>query len=141
MIWQGFDISDLEAQVIAIVDGIELDARQILEDLATEAVDEMYAILLAARTATGDYREASGKGVAGRVNTGQMARDIKAALETGMDGSAVLTWGWIDNLEDYYIYQEQGTGRIGAMSALQGSFTKTREKFFERLRDIGLEVS
>jgi len=70
--WQGFDIKDLEHEIHAIIDQIEVDARQVLDDIAREVVDEMYSILIAARTATGDLREAAGQGIAGRVDTGSM---------------------------------------------------------------------
>lgn len=138
--WQGFDIKDLEHEIHAIIDQIEVDARQILDDIAREVVDEMYSILIAARTATGDRREAAGQGIAGRVDTGSMARDIKAALESDIDGAVVLTWGWVDHFEEYYLLQEYGTNKIRAMSALQQSYIKGRERLHERLQAMGLEV-
>ena len=139
--WQGFDIKALEHEIHAVIDRIEVDVRQILDDIAREVVDEMYSILIAARTATGDRREAAGQGIAGRVDTGSMARDIKAALESNMDGAVVLTWGWVNHVEDYYLAQEYGTNKIKAMSALQQSYVKGRERLHERLQDLGLEVS
>jgi hypothetical protein len=141
MLWQGFDISDLEHAVVAIFEDIEADARQILDDISRQAVDDMYRILVNATTDTGRDREARGEGIAGRVDTGSMARDIHAALDADLDGGIVLEWGWTQNVEDYYLWQEGGTRKIGAMSALQGSYIKAREELRSRLRDMGLEVN
>lgn len=142
MTWQGFDIDGLQLDIRAWADKIELDARQILDDIVREAVDDMYQILLNAVTDTGLRRAAAGEGagVAGRVDTGQMARDIKAALDADLDGAIVAEWGWIDNVENYYVFQEYGNQYIKAMSALQGSYMKAREKLRQRLADMGLEV-
>jgi hypothetical protein len=160
LLWAGQTFDQMAYGIIALFEEIEVEARQILDDISRECVDDMYRILLAARTKTGNDREAAGQGIAGRVDTGQMSRDIKAALDAGLDGGVVLTWGWIANVEDYYLYQEYGTAPrapkvseatgqevdnghpgIKAMSALQQSYTKAREKFRQRLQDLGLEVT
>lgn len=139
--WKGFDISKLEYAALAIVDGIELDARQIIEEITNDALEEMVRIMEAATTKTGEKRAAERGGHPGRVDTAQMAADIRYAIETGLDGSVVGTWGWTQNVEDYYVIQEYGTGKIKAMSALQGSFVKAKEELRRRLGDLGLEVS
>lgn len=139
--WKGFDLKELEYAIAAEVKQIEFDAYQALDDISRSAVDEMYRILVNATTDTGRDREARGEGIAGRVDTGQMARDISAALDTDMDGSVVLTWGWVKDVQLHYLIQEYGSERIAAMSALQQSYVNAREKLRQRLQDMGLEVS
>jgi hypothetical protein len=140
MAWKGFDIDGLEHTVTALLDELEVDARTILDDIAREAVGEMQRIIETAITETGLIRAARG-GHPGRIDTGNMLDDVARALETGADGSVMVTWGWVYEVQDYYLRQEHGDSRITAMSALQQTFTNAREKLHDRLRDIGLEVN
>lgn len=139
--WKGFDLGEIEYAVAALLDEIELDVRQIIEDIVDEALEDMVRILEAAETETGRRRAAERGGHPGRVDTAQMSADIRYALETSADGAVVGTWGWTQNVEDYYLIQEYGSEKIGAMSALQGSYVRARERLRQRLQDIGLEVS
>lgn len=141
MQWKGFDITNLEHEIHAIIDEIEHDVRQILDDITREAVADMQRIIESTTSKTGEARQAAGQGFAGRIDTGRMRDDVARALETDMDGAVVGTWGWVYNLDEYYLAQEHGTRSIGAMSALQGSYVAAREKLRDRLRDMGLEVS
>lgn len=143
IVWSGMDFSDLEHRILAIVEEIEIDARQILQDIALEVTADMRRIIAQAVTDTGRERAASGEGLGqpGRIETSAMISDVTYALDTNAGGEVVLTWGWVDNLEDYYLIQENGNSRIKAMSALQQSYVKGREKLRDRLRDMGLEVS
>lgn len=145
VVWQGFDLGGLEAQVIAEVEGIELDVQAILEDIINEAVEDMIAILEAAATATGEARVARGGNGPGRVDSGRMRDAIRGRVLPGeLKGNADGEWGWIDEVADYFIYQEYGAQEFNVlfkgMGALQGSFIKAREKFHARLSEIGLEV-
>jgi len=46
----------------------------------------------------------------------------------------------VNNVEPDYLAQEYGTTKIRAMSALQQSYLKGRERLRERLQAMGLEV-
>jgi hypothetical protein len=54
----------------------------------------------------------------GRNDTGNM----KYSIDYEVNGDEV-TVGWIDNEEEYFIYQEEGTGRIAPMFALRDAAT------------------
>lgn len=138
--WKGFDITKLEYAVAALLDEIEHDARQIIDDITREAVAEMQKIIESSFTDTGLARQAAGQGAPGRTETWDMRDDVARALETDMDGAVVGTWGWVYNLQEYYLRQEYGTEYIDAMSALQQSYVSAREKLRQRLQDMGLEV-
>ena len=139
--WKGFDITKLEFAVAALVDEIEADVRQIIDDITREAVAEMQKIIESSITKTGLERSAAGEGAPGRTDTWRMRDDVARSLSLNMDGGVVGTWGWVYNLEDYYLKQEHGTEYIAAMSALQQSYTSAREKLRQRMQDMGLEVS
>lgn len=141
--WSGMDVGDLEYAIMAVFKDIEIEARQILEDVALEAVADMRRIIAESITDTGRERAAEGTGLGqpGRIETSAMISDVTFALESDLDGEVVLTWGWVDHLEDYYLMQEHGTAKIRAMSALQQSYMKAREDVRQRFRDMGLEVN
>jgi len=54
----------------------------------------------------------------GRNDTGNM----KYSIEYEISGDEV-TVGWVNNQEEYFIYQEEGTGRIAPMFALRDAAT------------------
>lgn len=119
-----------------------LDA--ILEEVITEAADDMVAILEAAVTATGEARVARGGNGPGRVDTEKMRKAIKSRILSKTKERSVGAWGWLDEVLDYFVYQEYGAEEFGVhfegMAALQGSFIMAREKFHKRLQQIGREV-
>lgn len=142
LVWSGMDIDDFTHAIMAQVEQIELDAKQILADIALEVVADMRRIIADAVTDTGRERAAAGTGLgqAGRIESSAMISDVTLALETDLGSEVVLTWGWVDHLEDYYLIQEYGSEKIKAMSALQQSYVKGREKLRQRFLDMGLEV-
>jgi hypothetical protein len=139
--FKGFDISKLEYAVKAYVEDIEDDIERVLERIVDDAMADMIRILETAQTPTGEARVAAGKGIIGRVNEGKMRAAIERALSPMASGGVAGEWGWLDEVEKYYDYQEYGTGKIGPMNALQDSFIHARERFREELRSLGLEVA
>lgn len=117
---------------------------RILEEVIAEAADDMIRILEAATTATGEARAAAGGNGPGRVDSGTMRDAIRSRVLEKSKDRTVGAWGWLDEVLDYFVYQEQGSGKFNVqfegMSALQGSFVKARENFRRKLAQIGKVV-
>ena len=112
-----------------------------LEEAIVEAAEDMIRILEAARTPTGEARAAAGGNGPGRVDTGTMRDAIKSRVLEKTPTRTVGAWGWLDEVLDYFVYQEYGgehfAVRFAGMDALQGSYINARERFHARLRKIG----
>lgn len=120
---------------------------RILEEVIAEAADDMIAILEAAATATGEARAAAGGNGPGRVDSGTMRDAIRSRVLEKSKDRTVGAWGWLDEVLDYFVYQEYGNDgekkfnvQFEGMSALQGSFVKARENFRRKLAQIGKVV-
>lgn len=100
-------------KVTRIEDGVEQALQNAMEDGAE---------IMRNNIAT---RGTAKSGKAGRIETGKMSGDVKARVYPGTDkGNQVGRFGWIDNREDYYGYQEGGFehvngGDVEGMYALQ----------------------
>jgi hypothetical protein len=77
-----------------------------------------------------------------RYDAGWMKKAVKARMKERTQTRALGEFGWLDQQEDYYVYQEQGfthwiTGdKIPAMNALRDAATFARVTVEKRLRDI-----
>jgi hypothetical protein len=123
---------------------IKKQLDEILEEIIAEAADDMIRILEAAWTETGQRRVEKGGNGPGRVDTGKMRDAIKARILQKSKDRTVGAWGWLDEVDFYFIAQEYGGEAFAVhfkgMAALQGSYIQAREKFRKRLKQIGREV-
>jgi len=126
---------------------IKKQLDEILEEIIAEAADDMIRILEAAYTETGHRRVEKGGNGPGRVDTGTMRDAIRSRILQKSKDRTVGAWGWLDEVLDYFVYQEYGDDpengfavHFDGMKALQGSFIQAREKFRKRLKQIGREV-
>lgn len=136
----GLDISRLVAQFTARAK--EACVQHITDEmiqLGEELRDRMRQTLMESFTRTGLERVASGAGQqAGRYDEGDMHDLIDYTLDLEYDTEElVLRWGWIDEVREYFAYQEYGTGNIEPMGALQESFSYGMVRVAEILREAG----
>jgi len=135
---------DMKAWAIAQGRKAKQEMDRILEEVLDEAVEDMIAIIEAAITDTGEARAAAGGNGPGRVDTGRMRDAVKRRLLEKTPERTVGAWGWLDEVAEYFIYQEVGSEKFNVhfkgMSALQGSFLKARENFQRKLAQVGKVV-
>lgn len=136
-VWRNRDIEGLRTALNARVDLIRARGEELMERITAEAAEEMQRIILASTTPTGDRRVENGGRYAGRYVTGEMYNDVLSSVEVSSDGKVITgRFGWLKEWEDYYLYQEGGTGKIKAMHALLSSFIHAREKLRAELATI-----
>jgi hypothetical protein len=133
--FKAFDIPRFRAGVVAWEREVEGAVEEAVHETVQEGAKLMQDYILEATTKTGEDREAHGRGVAGRYETGNMYRDVEAEVTRESD-TIVGRWGWIRNSKDYYEYQEYGTRFIQGMNALGGSFIRAYDALKGRLRRI-----
>lgn len=74
----------------------------------------------------------------GRVDTGNMLDAVKWRVSSE-GGNLVGEFGWLDNQEPYFMYQESGFSHVGSgewvrgMLALQDASLAAKEEFLTRL--------
>lgn len=133
----------------AIEDWLRSDFAETLLDLATDIIadvtlfgeDRMREVIETAITKTGLKRAETSGGHPGRVDSGDMIDDISTDIDLIDKLRIEGTFGWINNLDPSYLYQEYGTQDIEAMRALQQAYVEAREKMLERLAAEGIKVS
>lgn len=136
VVWKNRDLNDLRTELNARGAGGFPVLREVLTDIADEAVAKMIQTIETTPSAF-----VPGKG--NRVDTGAMREAVKAS-EVQRNGHKVsVKVGWVDTQENYFLWQEQGAdnkralnGRISPMHALLGSFVWAREEFRARLTDL-----
>ena len=103
-----------------------------MEDIVKRAAEAMQ---LRIGTATGT------KSGPGRVDTGDMIQSVKYRVEIS-NGAIVGEFGWLDNQEMYFLYQEHGFTHwlsgdmIPGMMALMDAEAAARDEFVARLAAI-----
>lgn len=115
-------------------------AGDIIEDVTLFGEDRMREIIETAITATGVRRAESG-GHPGRVESGDMIDSISTDIDLIGKNRIEGTFGWIDKLDPYFLYQEYGTNDIDAMRALQQAYIEAREMMLDKLAAEGLAVN
>ena len=127
----GDPVKWFRGKVTRIEDGIEDALKLAMEDGAE---------IMRSNIAT---RGTAKSGKAGRIDTGKMIGDVKSRVYPGTDkGNRVVRFGWIDNREDYYGYQEGGFehvngGEVEGMYALQDA-AELAFREFQRAKDEAL---
>lgn len=136
-----WNTSAIGAYFQAEAQGIELAAVRAMETTIEEAVLKMREFIKAATTETGDARASgvssgprdAGLGEAGRIETKNMydAVDSEILTDGNLSREEISTiwgkFGWINDFEDYFSYQEDGTSRVKAMHALLDAFIWAEE--------------
>lgn len=125
MVWKNAGLERLRARIEAIP-GIAEDR---LEELVEEAVIEGAHVqgTLIATTGTGWENRS------GRVDTGAMLEAVKSSKPKRSGSTVSAEFGWLEDPQDYYVYQEQGfrhyrTGNdVKGMHALLDGFTAAKE--------------
>lgn len=115
-------------------------AHAMMQEVVSEAQRRQREIIERAETETGRRRAASGRGVAGRIETGLMFNGTSASATWDSEHSIVGKWGWQDP-EPYFRYQDQGTRSIAPALSLLTSFLAARSEFTRRLRSIARKGS
>ena len=133
--FKSFDIPQFRAGIVAWEREVEGAVEEAVHETVQEGAKLMQDYILEATTKTGEDREAHGRGVAGRYETGNMYRDVEAEV-TRESYTIVGRWGWINGARDYYLYQEGGTRFIQGMNALGGSFIRAYDSLKGRLQRI-----
>lgn len=120
-------------KVTRIEDGAEAVLEQAMEDGAESMRHHI-------RT-----RGTAKSGKQGRIETGAMLEDVKSRVYPGTKkGNVVGRFGWIDNREDYYGYQEGGfehvnggsvEGMYAMVDAAELAFTEFQRGMNEVIRD------
>lgn len=111
-------------------------AEQVMDQTMQEAVDLQRELLDRAITRSGAERYGKGRGQsAGRNDSGMMIGSISSDVE--VSGRRVVgRWGWPFTAEEYYRFQDFGTGKIPAAHSLLDSFVSMREVWIKRMRRI-----
>lgn len=135
-IFNNRDLNDLRTEINSRGAGGYPVMREVLTDIADEAVGKMIQTIETTPSAFVP-------GKSNRVDTGTM-RDAVQATEIQREGSHIsVRFGWTGTKEDYFLWQEQGAdnpsaigGRISPMHALLGAFIWAREELVERITDL-----
>lgn len=88
-----------------------------IEDGASEALEQAMEDGAESMRYHIKTRGTAKSGKAGRIDTGAMLNDVKAKVYPGTErGNQVGRFGWIENREDYYGYQEGGFEHVNGGS-------------------------
>ena len=121
--YTGLDVAELFGEIEAALPLYIDEAAGEIMALGHELAARMHELILAAHTPTGEKRVALWPGLhAGRYDSGRMydAVDYDVKLD---EAGITLSWGWIDDLQTYFLYQEYGTEQIAAVGSLADTFT------------------
>lgn len=100
-----------------------------MERLAEQGAQIMQEYIASRGTAYSAERAGRGRGGSGRRDSYEMfdAVDYRAVSQAA--GVVNAEFGWIDNFQKYFGYQEKGTRTVEAMFALRDASTIIREQF------------
>jgi len=128
------------ARMTRQVDSTAAELHDLVRGVVDDGADDMRRFILEATTKTGDHRVSSGRGShAGRYETGTMYDAVDSSATTDGAGDRVRfvgEFGWLNDVLDYYLMQENGTSKIDAMHALHKAFINASEKFQKQVNDI-----
>jgi hypothetical protein len=103
-----------------------------LEIIAQNGKAIIQDIILSSTTPTGEARRSSGGGSAGRYNTGEMYKQVRARVRKRVRGFSAFV-GWLEGKPGYTIFQEHGTKNgVKGMEAV----SQSREYMLSRIRAL-----
>lgn len=102
--------------------------------------ESMKRVIETTTSPTGQERAGNG-GHPGRIDTGNMFDAVESdvnAYGTLENRRHVGDWGWLTDLEEYFLRQEHddSVSAYGAMNSLRQSYIEAREMLYEELSDI-----
>ena len=122
-----FDVNLIRDYVGARADQILDDAADDMREIVKDGAEQMQTIIDTSVTETGRRRVENGGQYAGRRETDEMYQDVKFDVERGKD-EVVGRFGWIDDWQDYYGLQNDGTQFVEGMDALGQSFARAEDR-------------
>jgi hypothetical protein len=117
-----------------IPDAVLWESEQLVENAAEEGARVQEVII--ATSGTGFENRS------GRVVTGKMLDAVGSTRATVDNTTVSAEFGWIDNTEDYFAYQDQGFWHVWAnrtvegMHSLASGMAAAREKLYEGVDKI-----
>lgn len=133
--FDGRNFRSLAYRIDRIPQQFHEQGQTVVEDVTSEAEADMRQFIELAVTPTGERRVEQGRRSAGRIETEAMIGDVSSEV-TDTENKITGSWGWLDGIEDYYKYQENGTEHIEAMHALLNSFLQARENLRGRMKEV-----
>lgn len=123
-----FDVNLLERQIMGRVDRLVDSLEDEMKEIVEQGASDMQRTIDTAVTPTGERRVASGAGGhAGRRETDDMYNDVKSDVER--NGNTIVgRFGWIEDWQEYYSLQEDGSQFIEGMDALGSSFIRAEDR-------------
>lgn len=141
IVWRNGDLNKMAFEIQLRGQKLDADMAQAVATTVNEAEAEMRQIIEAAHTEAGRKRVAKGGAGPGRTKTGLMINSTNSRT-THNEDSIVGEWGWLNTQEDYFLFQENGTGGQGsgggikAMHSIYQSFIHARESLAQRINAL-----
>lgn len=128
---------DIEDFINSKLEDFDRLAHDAIQEAGEVGHQTMLDIIESTSSDTGRKRAGNG-GHSGRVDSGNMLDAVSSDNLTkgsGDDKSYITTWGWLHDLEQYFLLQDDwdGVSKDGAMKAIHQSYIAGREKLFEEL--------
>jgi hypothetical protein len=134
-----FNVNRIVSQIEVRADGVRANAREALEQIVSDASVDYVEELLAAETRTGRARVEAGGNGPGRYDSGDMIADV--ASDVFDDGDEIVgEWGFIWDVEKYYLAQEHGLGHVPPVFGLETTHARATDKLAGDLRRMVGEV-
>jgi len=130
---------EIGARLNRQVDTTASELHNLVRGVVDDGADDMRRFILEATTKTGNDRVASGGTHAGRYETGTMYDAVDSnVVIAGIGDRAIFvgSFGWLNDVLNYYLIQENGSSKIDAMHALHKAFINASEKFQKQVNDI-----
>lgn len=115
-----YDLNNFVTNLANVGPRLEERATQIVQETVIDGAQQMRSLI-------------------DRIDTGQMLADV-GNTDVQKEGTRVhAEFGWVDQVQPYYIYQEQGFTHYGSgkdippMHALLQAFINVREKFYAKI--------
>jgi hypothetical protein len=124
-----FDMNRITAYIEVQADGVRDAAKVLLHEAVVEAEGEYKMALLdePAHTDTGRARQAATGGEPGRFDEGNMYSAV--ASDVYLDGDEIVgVWGFIEDVEKYYLVQEHGLGNVPGVFGLETTHAQAVDK-------------
>lgn len=143
LIWRNGDLNTMLTHIRVTVNATEAEVLQGVQDSVHEGEKIMRNVIEDSVTATGRKRVQTrgkssryGSTAPGRIDSGLMVNSTNSSAELESETRVRGFMGW-PTPEDYFAYQENGTGRVPAMHALLQGFIAAREVLTIRLTALG----
>lgn len=125
LVWRNGDMKDLRANFENAVTNMEDEATSALVDAVELGYDTMLRVI--DTSGTGYVGRGPRATPEGRIDYGTMRDSVDRDINKS--GSTISgEFGWLENQEEYFRYQENGTARIPPMHALLTAFITARER-------------